>query len=229
MGNPTVLKGVYKDGSVVASVVQQDSNAKIMLKGAEPNLPGDPAFKEGIKKATQACWEHIEKFEHRELCAVLVARPGQAEHVDLTAEDIKAMGLERVNVMDGDCGIVVRVCENTPPAVPLAYASLRAGSGPLCIQPGRVDVPAALIRKTHKELTPPQKQVYEIAVQMAADSLQKLVCVEDEGLKMVLTVRDLPPARARSIMFPLGAFADDLGRGAPPEEIAKRLVPVRGV
>ena len=38
---------------------------------------------------------------------MLVARPSQAEHVDLPAEPIKAMGLERVNVMDGDCGIVV--------------------------------------------------------------------------------------------------------------------------
>ncbi len=224
---PSVLKGVYREGSMIASVIQEEASARIMLKGAEPGVPRDPAFLAQLKQCVQGCWQHIEKFEKRELHAVFVQRPAQAEHVDLSTDDLKGMGLQRVAVMDGDCGIVIRSCDVDPPATSLAYGSLRAGAGGVLVQPGRVDIPPALIRRTHKDLTPPQKQVYEAAVQMAGQALMKCVCLEDEGLKMAITVKDLPPARARSVLFPLGAYADDVAKGAPLEEIAKRLNVVR--
>src|SRR5437762_10414448 len=104
MGEPTVLKGVYKDGAVVASVVQQDDCAKIMVKGVEPAHPGDTDFAAGIAKVAVGCRPHIEKFGERELCAVLVANPAQAEGIAFTPEELLTFGLTRVTAMDGTCG-----------------------------------------------------------------------------------------------------------------------------
>jgi hypothetical protein len=221
-----ILKGVFKEGTMVASVVQKDESAKIMLKGAEPASPGDPAFAESLKRTVAGCREHIEKFADRELCAVLVQRPEQAEHITLGAEDLSEMGLTRLTLMDGTCGLVVRVIEAEPAPTPLAYTSLRSESG-LPDQPGLVDIPAPLVRKTHKDLTDPQKKVFEAAVQVAGRGLVRAVCVDDSGLKMIVAVKDAPPPRARSVLVPLGDFANDLARGTSLEEIAKRLSPLR--
>ena len=72
---PNVLKGIYREGTMVASVVQEETSARIMLKGAEPSMPRDPAFLAALKQCVQGCWAHVEKFGRRELCAVLVQRP----------------------------------------------------------------------------------------------------------------------------------------------------------
>jgi hypothetical protein len=222
MGDPVVLKGVYKDGAVVASVVQQDDVAKIMVKGVEPTRPGDNDFAAGIKKVADGCKAHIEKFAERELCAVLVANPAQAEHLAFTPEEMAGFGLTKITAMDGACGIVTRVVENDPAPIPLPYTSLRSSSG-LPNQPGMVEVPANLPRKTHKDLTDPQKKVYEAAAQVGGRGILKMVCLLDGEIKLVIAVKDAPPPRARSVLVPLQEFAADLAKGTPYEEIAKRM------
>jgi hypothetical protein len=222
MGDPTVLKGVYKDGAVVASVVQQDDVAKIMVKGIEPTRPGDNDFAAGVKKVADGCRDHIEKFAERELCAVLVANPSQAENIAFTPEEMASFGLTKITAMDGTCGIVTRVVENEPAPIALPYTSLRASSG-LPNQPGMVDVPANLPRKTHKDLSDPQKKVYEAAAQVAGRGTLKMVCLLDGEIKLVIAVKDAPPPRARSVLVPLQEFAADLAKGASYEEIAKRM------
>ena len=54
-----------------------------------------------------------------------------------------------------------------------------------------------------------------------------MVCVEDDGLKLVVTVKDAPPPRARSVAVPLTTFAADLAGGTPFDEIVKRLNALR--
>lgn len=226
MGDPTVLKGVYKEGAVVASVVQQDDVAKIMVKGVEPARAGDADFAAGVRKVAEGCRAHIEKFAERELCAVLVASPAQAEGIAFTPDDLAGFGLTRVTAMDGTCGIVTRVVETDPPPIPLPYSSLRSSSG-LPNQPGMVEVPASLPRKTHKDLTDPQKKVYEAAAQVGGRGILKMVCLLDGEIKLVIALRDAPPPRARSVLVPLQQFAADLAKGTPFEEIVKRLNPLR--
>ncbi len=51
--------------------------------------------------------------------------------------------------------------------------------------------------------------------------------MEDEGLRLAVTVRDCPPPRARTVLIPLSGFAADLAGGTPIEEIGKRLAPLR--
>jgi hypothetical protein len=51
--------------------------------------------------------------------------------------------------------------------------------------------------------------------------------VDDDGLKLVVTLKDAPPIRARSVIVPLCLFADDLAAGTPFEEIVKRLDQLR--
>jgi hypothetical protein len=119
MGDETILKGVFKDGGLVASVVQKPDHARILVKGAEPGSPRDPAFADSIRKVAEGCKPHVEKFSERELCAVLVLNPGQAEGIDFTQEEIGGFGLTRVTAMDENCGIVVRVVEAEPPPIPL--------------------------------------------------------------------------------------------------------------
>jgi hypothetical protein len=221
MGDETVLKGVFKDGGLVASVIQKPDAARILVKGAEPG----PSFKESVKKVAEGCKPHVEKFGERELCAVLVQNP-DAEGIELTQDEIGGFGLTKVTAMDGNCGIVVRVVEAEPAPITLAYTSLRSSSG-LPDQPGMAEIPAALPRKSHKDLTDPQKKVYEAAAQVAGRGLLRMVCIDDGGLKLVVTLKDAPPPRARSVCVPLGLFADDLAGGTSFDEIVKRLSQLR--
>src|SRR5258706_4157987 len=174
MGDETVLKGIFKDGALVASVIQKPDIARILVKGAEPG----PTFRDSVRKVADGCKPHVEKFGERELCAVLVLDPGQAESIDLTQEEIGAFGLTNVTAMDGNCGIMVRVVEAEPAPITLAYTSLRSSSG-LPDQPGMAEIPAALPRKNHKDLTEPQKKVYEAAAQDAARGLMRMVSIDD--------------------------------------------------
>jgi len=222
MGDETVLKGVFKDGGLVASVIQKPDIARILVKGAEPGA----TFKEDVRKVAEGCKAHVEKFGERELCAVLVANPGQAESIDFTQEEIGGYGLTKITAMDGTCGIVVRVVEAEPAPISLAYTSLRSSNG-LADQPGMADIPANLARKAHKDLTDSQKKVYEAAAQVAGRGLIRMVCIDDGGLKLIITVKDAPPPRARSVCVPLGLFADDLAGGTPFDEIVKRLSQLR--
>ena len=218
-----ILKGVFKDGALVASVVQKDGAARIMLKGAEPD---DPAFPDALRKAAEACRPHVQDHAERELCAVALRAPASAEQIGLGEADLQAMGLTKLSVMDGACGVVVRAIEAEPAPTPLPYGSLRSSSG-LPDQPGQVDVPPALPRKAYAALSDPQKKVFEAAAQVAGRGLLRMVAFEDDGLKLAVTVKDAPPPRARSVLVPLGAFADDLSKGTPYEEIGKRLIQLR--
>ena len=222
MGDETVLKGVFKDGGLVASVIQKPESARILVKGAVPG----PSFKDSLKKVAEGCKPHVEKFGERELCAVLVENPGEAEGIDLTQDEIGGFGLTKVTAMDGNCGIVVRVVEAEPAPISLAYTSLRSSSG-LPDQPGMAEIPATLPRKSHKDLSDPQKKVYEAAAQVAGRGLLRMVCIDDGGLKLVVTLKDAPPPRARSVCVPLGLFADDLASGTPFDDIVKRLAQLR--
>jgi hypothetical protein len=222
MGDETVLKGVFKDGGLVASVIQKPDVARILVKGAEPG----PSFKESVRKVADGCKPHVEKFGERELCAVLVANPGQAEGIDFTQDEIGGYGLTKVSAMDGTCGIVVRVVEAEPPPIPLAYTSLRSSSG-LPDQPGMAEIPADLPRKTHKDLNEHQKKVYEAAAQVAGRGLIRMVCIDEGGLKLVVSVKDAPPPRARTVLVPLGEFAQELAGGLSFEDLVKKLAPLR--
>lgn len=222
MGDETVLKGVFKDGGLVASVIQKPDVARILVKGAEPG----PSFKDDVRKVADGCKPHVEKFGERELCAVLVADPGRAEGIDFTQDEIGTFGLTKVTAMDGTCGIVVRVVEAEPAPIPLAYTSLRSTTG-LPDQPGMAEVPADLPRKTHKDLSEHQKKVYEAAAQVAGRGLIRMVCIDDGGLKLVVTVKDAPPPRARSILVPLGQFADELAKGLSFDDLVKKLGQLR--
>src|ERR1043165_7685838 len=201
MADETVLKGVLKDGGLVASVIQKPDVERILVKGAD-----GPAFKDNVRKVADGCKPHVEKFSERELCAVLVANPGQAESIDLTQDEIGGFGLTKVTAMDGNCGIVVRVVEAEPAPIPRAYPSLRSSTG-LPDQPGMAEIPAELPRKSHKDLSDPQKKVYEAAAQVAGRGLLRMVCIDDGGLKLVISVKDAPPPRARSVLVPLGDLA----------------------
>src|SRR5687768_5093924 len=100
MADENILKGVFKEGAMVASVIQKGENARIMLKGAEP---GDASFKDDLKKAADGCKPHVEKFAERELCAVLIKDAAGAEAASLSQEDLQAMGLTKLTLMDANC------------------------------------------------------------------------------------------------------------------------------
>ncbi|HEX7900244.1 MAG TPA: hypothetical protein VF950_20925 [Planctomycetota bacterium] len=218
-----ILKGVFKDGALVASVIQKEGHAKIMLKGAEP---GDAAFAESIGKAAAACKPHVQDYAERELCAVAMTGAGNAETLPIGQAELEAMGLTKLSVMDGACGVVVRVVEAEPAPVPLAYGSLRSSTG-LPDQPGLVEIPPDFPRKMHKDLGDAQKKVFEAAAQVAGRGIVRLVAFEDGGLKLAVTLKDAPPPRARSVLVPLGSFADDLAKGTSYEDIAKRMLQLR--
>lgn len=222
MGDETVLKGVFKDGGLVASVIQKPDVARILVKGAEPGAD----FKDSVRKVAEGCKPHVEKFAERELCAVLVASPGGAETIDFTQDEIGGYGLTKVTAMDGTCGIVVRVVEAEPAPIPLAYTSLRSSSG-LPDQPGMAEIPTDLVRKTHKDLSDTQKKVYEAAAQVAGRGLIRMVCIDDGGLKLVVSVKDAPPPRARTVLVPLGQFADELAGGLSFDDLVKKLGQLR--
>ncbi len=221
MSQAKVLKGVFREDPLIASVVQEGSSARIMLKGIEPD---DAAFLETLKRVTAACDPHLQGFSSREFCLVALERPETGEHLQMPAD----ANLTSLSVLDGNCGIAVQRLDTEPPPTPLAYMSLRAG-GPMAEQPGRALIPPELPRLGYKSLTDPQKKVFEAAAQVAGGGLIRLVCVEDEGPKLVVTVRDLPPARARSLFVPLDAYANDLAGGTPLDEIGRRLQPLRAV
>lgn len=216
MGDDKVLKGVFKDGALIASVIQKEGLARIMLKGAEP---GDGAFAGALAKAAAACKEYVAAFEARELCAV-VAQPAGAETVEVAPGPL---GLTRVTIMDADCGQVIRAFEDEPAPMQLPYSSLKQDTRALPNQPGMATIPADIPRKIYRELSEPQRQVFSAAAQIAGRGLLRITCVEDEGLRLVVVVRDMPPPRARSAIVPLGALADELAKGTPLDEIAKRL------
>jgi hypothetical protein len=222
MGDETVLKGVFKDGGLVASVIQKPDIARIMVKGAEPG----PSFKDDVRKVADGCKVHVEKFGERELCAVLVANPGQAETMDFSQEEMGGYGLTKVTAMDGTCGIVVRVIEAEPAPISLAYTSLRSSSG-LPDQPGMAEIPADLPRKTHKDLNESQKKVYETAAQVVGRGMVRMVCIDDGGLKLIVSVKDAPPPRARTVLVPLGQFAQELAGGLSFEDLVKKLSQLR--
>jgi hypothetical protein len=223
MAGENILKGVFKEGALVASVIQKEGHAKIMLKGAEP---GDASFAESLSKTAAACKPHVQDYAERELCAVAMTGAGQAESVAIGQPELEAMGLTKLSVMDGTCGVVVRVLEAEPAPTPLAYGSLRSSNG-LPDQPGLVEVPADFPRKSHKDLADAQKKVFEAAAQVAGRGLLRMVAFQDGDLKLAVTVKDAPPPRARSVLVPLQAYADDLSKGAPYEEIAKRMLQLR--
>lgn len=222
MGPPTVLKGVFREDPLIASVIQQDTTAKIMLKGAEPAGPSDASFPETLRRVAEACRAHVSAFETRELCAVLLKNQALADRVAIPPQDISAMGLTQIGFMDGECGILLRLIDTDPPPTPLAYGSLRAG-GDMADQPGIVQIPDLYPRKVFRELGPPQQQVYGAAAQVAGRGLLQLSCLEDEGLRLAVTVRDCPPPRARTVLVPLGQLAEELAAGLSLDEIGRRL------
>lgn len=228
MPEPKVLKGVYKEGPAVASVIiEADGRARILVKGIEPKIPRDPAFAQGLRRVIDAVRDHLVECTDIELCAVMTQSPGMAEHAMLTAEELRSLGVARLTAMDGDCGLIVRTSDTDPPPVALAYASLRAGRG-IPEQPGLVEVPPAHPRKTYKALSAPQQQMYGALVQMTGRSLLKLVVFEDEGLKAAVGLRDLPPARARSVLVPFGDLATEVAGGAKLEDVAGKLTVLKG-
>lgn len=223
MAGENILKGVYKEDGLVASVIQKEGYAKIMLKGAEAS---DPVFLQLLQKAATACAPHVKDYAERELCAVLMTSASAVEAAPVDAAAIEGMGLTRLSLMDGSCGVVIRAIEAEPAPTSLAYGSLRSSSG-LPDQPGMVDIPADFPRKAHKDLSDPQKKVYEAAAQVAGRGLVRMVAFEDGELKLAVAVKDAPPPRARSILVPLAAFAKDLAGGTSYEDIAKRMNQLR--
>jgi hypothetical protein len=223
MAEDNILKGVFKEGPLVATVIQKPESARIMLKGAEPS---DPAFKDQVKKAAEGCKAHIEKFASRELCAVTAENAAAAESVAVGEEDLKSMGLTGLSVMDANCGVPIRVVEAEPAPTPLPYGSLRSANG-LPDQPGIVEIPPEFPRKTYNQLSDPQKKVFETAAQVAGRGLLRIVCFEDGGLKCAVTVRDMPPPRGRSVLVPLSELADLVAKGTSLDEIGKKLQQLR--
>jgi len=223
MAEQRVLKGIYKEGPAVASaIISPENKARILVKGVEPHMPRDPAFAEGIRRVIATCKEHLAGVEETELCAVLTQAPAMVEHVTFNPDELAAMGLVRILGMDGDCGLVVRMSDTDPAPTTLSYSSLRTGQG-IPEQPGLIDVASNFLRKTYKSLTTPQQQLYGLIVQLGGRGLLKLVCVDDEGIKAAVSLKDLPPARARSLVIPFGALAAELAAGATLEAIAKKL------
>jgi hypothetical protein len=89
------------------------------------------------------------------------------------------------------------------------------------------DVPATLTRKAHKDLSDTQKKVYEAAAQVAGRGLIRMICIDDGGLKLIISVKDAPPPRARTVLVPLGQFAEELAGGLSFEDLVKKLGQLR--
>ena len=229
MAEPKILRGIYKDGAVVVSaVIEPDGGARLMVKGAEPLMPGDPAFVEWLKTISSECKGKLEGSERVEIHAVFARAPVLAEHVHVKPEDLTAMGIRRVVLLDAECGLPLRVCDDDPPPATLSYESLRADlSGRLPDQPGLVDIPARYTRKLHRDLNDSEKKVYEMAVQRAGRGLLRLVIVEDGDLQLAVALKDLPPARARSVILPLSELGKEVAGGLGLEQLANKLEIVR--
>jgi hypothetical protein len=54
-----------------------------------------------------------------------------------------------------------------------------------------------------------------------------MVCVDDGGLKLVVSVKDAPPPRARTVLVPLGDFANELAKGLSFDDLVKKLAQLR--
>ena len=54
-----------------------------------------------------------------------------------------------------------------------------------------------------------------------------MICVDDGGIKLVVTVKDAPPPRARTVLVPLGQFAEELAGGLSFEDLVKKLNQLR--
>jgi hypothetical protein len=229
MADPKILRGIFKDGPlVVSAVIEADGSAKLMVKGAEPLVPADPSFNEKLKKIAKECKGKLEGAERVEIHAVLTQAPGLAEHVMFKPEELASMGVRRVVLLDGGCGLALRTCDEDPAPVTLSYESLRADlSGSIPDQPGLVDVPSRYTRKLHRDLTEHEKKVYEMAVQRAGRGLMKLIVVEDGDLKLAVALKDLPPARARSVILPLSELGKEVAGGLSVEALANKLEIVR--
>lgn len=223
MSDEKVLKGVFKEGALVASVIQKGESARILAKGIEP---GSATFADDLKKVVDGCKPHTEAFPDRELCAVSLADPGKAEGLAVDGALLGSLGLARLTIMDGTCGLTLRAIDAEPAPIPLAYGSLRSNSG-LPNQPGAVEVPAALPRRLHASLDESQKKVYSAAAQVAGRGLLGLVCFEDNGLQLAVTLKDFPPPRARSVLVPLGSLAADLAKGLSFDDLVKGLAILR--
>ena len=224
-----INRGIYKDGGIVASaVIENDGGARLMIKGLEPLLPGDPAFTERLKKIVSECRGHLEGAKRVEIHVVLTRAAGLAEQVNLKPDDLATMGVRRVILLDGESGLTVRVFDEDPLPTLLSYESLRADlSGVIPDQPGLVDVPPRYTRKLHRDLTEEEKKVFEMAVQRAGRGLMKLVIVEDGDLKLAVTLKDMPPARARSVILPLSELGKEVAGGMSIEQLANKLEVVR--
>src|SRR6266850_3405264 len=127
MADPKILRGIYKDGAVVVSaVIEPDGSARLMVKGAEPLVAADPSFNERLKKIAKECKGKLEGAERVEIHAVMTQAPGLAEHVLFKPEELAAMGVRRVVLLDAGCGLAMRTCDEDPAPVSLSYESLRA-------------------------------------------------------------------------------------------------------
>jgi hypothetical protein len=227
MAEPRILKGIYKEGTVVASaIIEAEGNARLMVKGAEPKDPKDDSFGRQLKAIASKCKKEIGDVKSLEINAVF-AEAGSAEQISIEPELLKGMGVTRVLLLDAECGLPIRVFDDDPVPVPLAYESLRA-AGDLKEQPGCVDVPDRYVRKLYKDLGPGERKVFEAIVQLAGRGLMKIVCLEDETVKMALALKDFPPARARSVVVPLADLGKEITGGATIEKVAKKLEGVRG-
>jgi hypothetical protein len=229
MGDSKIYRGIYKDGPVVASaVIDASGSARLMVKGAEPLMPFDPAFTDRLKKIAAECRSHLEGAKYFEIHAVLVRAAGLAEQVNFKPDDLATMGVRRIVLLDGESGMTLRVFDEDPIPTLLSYESLRADlSGVIPDQPGLVDVPPRYTRKLHRDLTEDEKKVFEMAVQRAGRGLMKLVIVEDGDLKLAVTLKDLPPARARSVILPLSELGKEVAGGLSVEQLANKLEIVR--
>lgn len=229
MGDAKILRGIYKDGPVVVSaVIEPDASARLMIKGVEPLVAGDPSFLEKLRKIAAECRSKVEGATRVELHAVLERAPALAEHVTIKLADLEEMGVRKVVLIDAGSGLTLRICDDEPPPSALSYESLRADlTGALPHQPGLFEVPSRFTRKLHRDLNDAEKTVYEMAVQRAGRGLLKLVIVDDGDLSLAVGLRDLPPARARSVILPLSELGREVAGGLSVEQLANKLEVVR--
>src|SRR5688572_22315053 len=169
MGDSKIYRGIYKDGPIVVSaVVQPDASARLMVKGVEPLVAGDPSFLDKLRKIAAECRTKVPGVERLEIHAVLERAPALAEHVAIKPAELEAMGVRKVVLIDAESGLTLRICDDEPPPTSLSYESLRADlSGVVPDQPGLFDVPGRFTRKLHRDLSDDEKKVYEMAVQRA--------------------------------------------------------------
>lgn len=227
MPEKRVLKGIFKEGTLVASIVIVDEKAAtIYCKGAEPTMPMDTGFIALLKRVTDATREHTAKCEDRSLVTVFEQRPSLMDQMMVSPSEVEAMGVRFVAAMDADSGFILARYLSEPLATPLAYTSLKASPfGTL--QPGRCDLPATFKRYAYRELQQPGKDVVGVAVQLAGDGLLRLQMFEDGGLRIMATLRDFPPARAKAALYDMGPLMDLAKAGKPPVDIANAMASFR--